>query len=201
MIKTWCNLLAILVVILVPSALMASPMMVENIHNDWFFLNDFHTYDYASSVDFFNQTPNGVFGGVKIGTGSRYENTLSWEHTAPVGFTVPPYEVTRAKLWIDGYRIDDDDNMVSVEGLFDLGNLDDNWFDNTTFNLMDAGISWDLWNDGSLGFTVTAGERMLQIDHAVLMMDYTGDAIPEPATMALFGLGLLGAGIVRRIKK
>jgi len=191
----------ILAVILVPSALMASPMMVENIYDDFFFLGDFTTYDYASCVDFYDDTPDGIFGGVKIGTASRYESSLSWEHTAPAGFTIPPFEVTRAKLWIDAYRVDDNDNEVSCEGLFDLGNLNDSWFDNTTFNLMDAGISWNLWNDGSLGFTITAGERMLRVDKAVLMMDYTGDAIPEPATMALFGLGLLGAGIIRRFKK
>ena len=201
MTKTYRNLMAILVVLLVPSALLATPMMVEDIKTDWFFLGDFHTYDYASSIDFFNDTPDGIFGGVKIGTADRYLNELSWDHSLPTGFTVPPYEVTRAKLWIDAWRVDENDNLVSVESLYDLGTLNSHWFDNTTFDLLDAGIAWDVWNDGALGFTITAGERMLRIDKAILMMDYDEPVIPEPATLALFGLGLLGTGIVRRLRK
>jgi hypothetical protein len=185
-----------IIIIALPLSAFALPF-TETIHNDWFFLGDFHTYDYASLVDLDHSW---------IGTSSRLSSSLSWSHTLPDGFQVPPYEITRARLWIDACYVDTDNNLVEIGGMMDWDALNHCWLDNTTFDM--SNVNQDgFWNDGQIDVSVFAGECSFRLDRAILMMDYCPSSsgggtpvpatIPEPATFVLFGIGLAGAAISR----
>ena len=194
--------------------------MVETYYTDFWWW-DFHTYDYASKVDFYRwngsngchkeavpdgsvsggSLSDGWLNGVWIGTAPDLPDYLEWAHKLPEDLgTVPPSQVTRAKLWIDGAYIDSDNNTVEIEGDLEWDPLNRYWFDNTTYWLTDAEIP-GFWNDGSLDVKVTAGECAFRIDEAILMMDYTTTPIPEPGTLVLLGSGLLGLGIFNLKRK
>lgn len=192
--------MAVAAMLLLPSAILASPMMSETVYNNFFSLADFHTYDYASWVHFSHETFFGEATGAYIGTGYGLDDELSWGHTLPAGLSVPPDVITRARLWIDGAQIDGNNNEIAIEGVFDFDPLNNRFLDNSMFNLTNIDTP-GFWNDGILDVTIFAGECKLRIDNAVLMIDYnSGGAIPEPATFALFGLGVLGIGLLRRKK-
>ncbi len=197
--------LALAAMLLIPSVMMASPTMSESIFTNFFSLEDFHTYDYASWVHFSHNTFFGSAPGAYIGTGYGYDDELSWGHTLPAGLSVPPDVITRARLWIDGAQIDSHNNEVAIEGVFDWDPLNHHFLDNSVFNLTNIDTP-GFWNDGILDVSIFAGECNLRIDNAVLMLDYSSGgnnvpgAVPEPATLALFGLGMLGMGILRRKK-
>ena len=198
-------MLTLTAMLFIPSVMMASPMMSESIFTNFFSLGDMHTYDYASWVHFSHDSYFGPLPGAYIGTGYGYDNELSWGHTLPAGLSVPPDVITRARLWIDGAQIDTDNNEIAIEGVFDWDPLNNHFLDNSVFNLTNIDTP-GFWNDGILDVSIFAGECNLRIDNAVLMLDYSSGgnnvpgAVPEPATLALFGLGMLGTGILRRKK-
>jgi len=177
------------------SSAFATINMVETIYNDWFFLGDFHQYEYASKVDFYTWQPNGWLGGVWIGTNPSLPLSLDWAHTIP-DLAVPPDQIDRAKLWIDGAFIDGNNNTIEIEGIAEWDPLNRMFLDNSTYwltNVSEPGF----WNDGNIDVTVTAGEWSLRLDQSILMMDYTSAPIPEPGTFILLGSGLLGLGAFR----
>jgi len=193
----------VLVTVAASSTATAAPIISEQILSNYFFLGDMHTYEYASKVDFRSSSiQDYTFNGVYIGTSSGLPGSLAWAHTLPAGLSVPPDAIDRAKLWVDGWLIDGNNNAVEIQGTLDWDPLSSDFLDNSSYWLTDVDVP-GFWNDGTLDVTVTAGEVNLRIDYAILMMDYTPggasnpDPVPEPGTIALLGSGIVGLGALR----
>jgi hypothetical protein len=197
--RTKLILVAVMAVVVIPFAASAVPLMTETIENNYYFTLDRHTYMYASTMDFYQVSPDLWSDGVWIGTGEGLDQSLSWQHTLPPGLQVPPDAVTKATIKIDGEYVDMRGNLVEIQGTWDWDPLEHMWTDNTVYSLT-AVDQEGFWNGGFLGVNIFAGETDLRIDEAVLMMDYAY-AVPEPAGMLLLGLGLVGGMVYRRIRR
>ena len=197
--RTKLILVAVIAVVIIPLAASAVPLMTETIHNNYYFTWDEHTYMYASTMDFYQVSPDLWSDGVWIGTGPGLDHSLSWQHTLPPGLQVPPDAVTRATIKIDGEFVDTRGNLIEIQGTWNWDPLEHMWTDNTVYSLT-AVDQEGFWNGGYLGVNIFAGETDLRIDEAVLMMDYAY-AVPEPAGMLLLGLGLVGGMVYRRIRR
>jgi len=204
MLRILLRVLLCCLAVVIPAQLFATPLAVEHIWHNRTFPVDNHNYKYISYLDFFDVTDAGTTNGVWIADpngpyGSIYPGEFSWGHTLPPHLSVPPDEVTRAMLYIDASFVDEANNLVEIEGTWNWNLVNHLWEDNTTFDLSNVTVP-GFWNSSPLNVSVFAGERKLKIDHAALAMDYRSASIPEPATFALFGLGMAGVGFIRRKK-
>ncbi len=146
--------------------------MQETILTNFTFPLDQHTYDYASIVDFYygKPHPDSSLGGVHIGTNPHWPDSLSWYHTLPDSFRVPPYLIIRAKLWIDAKAVNTDQNIVEIQGTYDWDPLNHHNSDDTIYDLL--GMEEAFWNNGAINVIVRAGESQIRIDEAQLHLDY-----------------------------
>ena len=193
--------LTAVVVLLSASLVMAFPTVhySESIQQDWTFFMDQHEYMYASVIDFSYSQSDGLM--VDPDPNSDiYNDHLRWGHSTPAVMPLPTDEILRARLYIDGVWVSSDGTETAIEGL--LG------WDPATQSFLDNSHKWSpeiveqiSWADGALNINLDAGQGFLRVDMAVFMMDYEGgetSAIPEPATLVLLVLGLIGIGILQR---
>jgi len=186
--------------LLLPLQVSALPLITETIHDNFYFLPDGHSYMYASILDFRYGNPSDFcWNGTWLDIETERQSTLSWTHSLPVGLEVPSNMVLRAKLLIDGTYVDTDGNSVAIHGTSEWDPLNHIWFDNTSNDLNNVGASSFL-NMGGLNVSIWANEHNLRIDEAVLVMDYTS-AVPEPTSLLLVGLGLLGGMTYRKLRR
>lgn len=152
--------------------------------------------------------------------GLGHDSSVTYSHSTPSDFEVPWDVVNRAQLTIAGYWIDGDNDSVAVEGSFvstlqpggEHGrNWDwDNWcwsyFDTPSVTSVDISAAFGSWTTGSpMSVTLSAAgglwDGILEISTSTFTLDYDNATapVPEPATMVLFGLGLVGvAGVGRK---
>ena len=171
-----------------------------------------HTYDFADVVDL-NST--------KLG----FLDTYSWTHALPGDFNGSQNSVTDAKLWISASGVMFDYSTVAhIQGMGQWVFLDGqdwhltwNWnivFDEptseTVINLPSNMENYAFWEQNPINVCVGTGQffSSVTLEQSVLMMDYNNtppssyaSTVPEPATILLFGLGLLGMGYMRRRQK
>lgn len=172
------------VILLASYGVSFSDHMNETIWYDYYCPEDTHTYNYASTIEFCSgDNPDACPGGIHIGTNPHWPDTLFWSHTLPPGFLIPPYVITRARLWIDGQAVNTENDTVCIQGTCDWEPLNRLSPDNATYDL--SGVSEDgFWNQGSIDVVVRAGESLVRLDHAKLLLDYTQDTTKPVLTCA-----------------
>jgi hypothetical protein len=159
----------------------------ETILHDYTCPEDTHTYNYASLLEFCRGTdPDSCPVGVFLGTNPHWPESLFWSHTLPPGLLVPPCVIFRARLWIDGIAVNTENNSVEIQGTLGWEPLDHQVHDNVTYDLTEISEE-GFWNPDSVAVIIRAGETLVRIDHAKLLVDYdcpTGveeDELPSQA--------------------
>jgi len=174
-------------------------------------------FSYTDKINFSGFTGIGFEGPVFTGL---FGNTFTYRHSLPFDFQVPYDEVKSADLTISGYYIDSGDD-VYIDGET-FGSLNEggsyelrfSWEkgiflkDNPSVSNFDIASAFNVWETGKfldVSITNTSGKFMdlgFYLSKSVFNLDYEYKIAhaPEPSTMVLFGLGLLGFGVVGRKK-
>ena len=166
------NLVFALILLLARYGISFSAHMEENIFYDYFSPLDTHTYNYASIIEFCSgDNPDACPGGIHIGTNPHWPDSLLWSHTLPPGFSVPSYQIIRARLWIDGQAVNTENNSISIQGILGWDPLNPLSPDTAIYDLF--GVSeGGFWNEGLISVIIWAGESLVRLDHAKLLLDY-----------------------------
>lgn len=192
MTRTLLNIFATVVLFLLPARL-AAFSYVESIVNLGI---DAPGKNYLSTINF----TSGHIGWLQ---------TATWGHSLSADFmTVPDqFTVQSATLEIIGWRaFGFGMDLVQVGGTYHWTKYDGWAWVSQTDNLFDiSNISPTYWNSSPLYVSMTpVFDYGIWLESSVLSVDYdpvsSGSppaAVPEPATLLLFGIGLLGTGIAR----
>lgn len=129
-------------------------------------------------------TPNTYPGGAHIGDGTSAAQTYNWHDEADNGYAayVTLTEVTGALFNLTSFDYFTDGLTVSASGY-----ADQNFANGGTAVVNFNGVSSVTFNNFSIGGLYN------QLDNLVV-----SSAVPEPTSVALFGLGLLGFAASRR---
>jgi len=162
----------------------------------------FLNWDYLERVDFYEV--GGISDGYRIGESGRYPGSMNYSHLLPGELNSEVCNVTDAYMLINASWIDTYGNEITVEGEWQ-GNLNHTWTwifytPNSIFDLTD--LPSEVWNGEQLDILINAGEYKLKINHSIFAMNYEceGEPVPEPLTICLVGLGLVGIAYTRRKK-
>lgn len=146
----------------------------ETIEYDYTCPEDTHTYDYASILVFCrgddpDSCPVGVFMGKDH---PKWPDSLFWSHTLPPDLLVPPCVMERARLWINGKGVNNEDDSISIQGVFGWEPLEHMVHDNSTYDLTEVSAE-GFWNQGFIDVIAWAGsESLVRLDVVKLLLDY-----------------------------
>lgn len=132
----------------------------------------------------------------------------SWSHPVTTDFQIPYDTLNSATLTIGAWSVNDSNDRVYVEGTY-AGDLRNGvWYLlGYSSTVLDIGSVFTTWTSGEpLNVSLAYNEGRwgsLYLSSSTLRMDYTNDtsSVPEPGTMLLMGLGLVGVGVIRRKMK
>jgi|GEM_PF-2979819 len=146
----------------------------ETVEYDYTCPEDTHTYDYASIVVFCRgEDPEECPVGVFIGKNHPvWPDSIFWSHTLPPALLVPPCVMERARLWINGKGVNNEDDTISIQGIFGWEPLDHLIHDNSTYDLTEASEA-GFWDQGFIDVIIWSGsESLVRLDVAKLLLDY-----------------------------
>jgi hypothetical protein len=160
---------------------------------------------YTQTIDLGNKTlAEGFFAGL------FYDSTYTYTHATPDEFQVPYDVVNSATLKIIASWVNGKNDTVEINDLF-VGTLKAgvwsfcNPFDVST-SIFDISKVFTVWSDKSFDVTISAagcGEGILVLKSSTFTLDFENRQapVPEPASMLLMGLGLIGVTAFTRRKK